>query len=170
LYSFTILGLSKPEFNLTNDDIRGSKPAFNKFRTKRQPSNPLEPKYNLPKVEYMAPEVPKFIRDSINIKDIDGAGPRKIKFYETRNIMKIGDIEGSSPHKRRERRSLPRYNYLDYSDVQKVEEFTSTRHTNPLQPTYKHRNDKDEVIKIGEIEKSSPSVFMPRKTPVDYNP
>lgn len=90
-------GLNKPEYNLTNKDISGSHPNFIKFQTNRQPSNPLNPVYKLPHVEHVPPVEPKFLRDNIQIKDIDGAHPKKAKYYETRDIMKTGDIEGSSP-------------------------------------------------------------------------
>ena len=41
--------LNKPEYNLTNGDIAGSKPCVNSFKSKRSesPSNPLNPQYNL---------------------------------------------------------------------------------------------------------------------------
>lgn len=42
--------LNKPEYNLTNKDIEKSSPQMNHLKTSRC-TNPLEPKYNLPKVE-----------------------------------------------------------------------------------------------------------------------
>ena len=87
-----LLELNKPEYNLTNDDIAKTKPNFTKFSTTRAPSNPLNPVYKLPKVEYRPPTPPKFIRDQITNDDIDGAKPKKIKYYEMRDIMDINDI------------------------------------------------------------------------------
>jgi len=52
---------------LRNDDIEGSRPRVNWFKTNRLPSNPLNPEYKLPSFEPIEPEIPKFVRDSINI-------------------------------------------------------------------------------------------------------
>lgn len=41
------VGLNKEYFYLTNSDIEGSKPQWNKFKTTREPSNPLNPVYRL---------------------------------------------------------------------------------------------------------------------------
>ena len=64
--------LNKPDFNLTNADIAGSKTQANKFTTKREPSNPLEPVYKLASYTYLPPETPKFLRDSMKVDDIEG--------------------------------------------------------------------------------------------------
>ena len=41
--------LNKPEYNLTNKDIKGTEPCVNQFKSTRtqEPSNPLNPRYNL---------------------------------------------------------------------------------------------------------------------------
>lgn len=59
--------LNKAYYHLRNDDIEGSKPCMNKFKTKRNPSNPLNPKYVLPSYDELEPINPKFIRDTLNI-------------------------------------------------------------------------------------------------------
>ena len=60
------LSFNKPEYNLSNVDIEGASP-IKKFITTRI-TNPLEPKYNIPKFkEEIQPFIPKFIRDNINI-------------------------------------------------------------------------------------------------------
>ncbi len=88
--------LNKPEFNLTNKDIEKSSPQMNHLKTKRC-INSLEPKYNLPKVEEYPPEIPKFIQDSIDIKDISGARPQKYFQWKTWETFPINNhsIEGS---------------------------------------------------------------------------
>lgn len=58
-------GLNKVEYNLTNEDIVGSKPNCIKFKSTRDPSNPLNPQYKLASFQYVPPPPPKFIRDSI---------------------------------------------------------------------------------------------------------
>lgn len=67
--------------------------------TTRQPSNPLNPVYKISEVEYRPPTPPKFIRDSINNADIEGARPKQEKYYETRDTMKVEDIDGTKTRK-----------------------------------------------------------------------
>ena len=64
---------NKPEFYLTNRDIQGSWPSWNKFVTTRTASNPLVPEYKLASFEYVPPEPVPFKRDSIPVDDIVGA-------------------------------------------------------------------------------------------------
>ena len=59
--------LNKPHFANTNDDIEGSHPQIVKFQTKRLGNNPLNPNYQLAKVEEAPLEPPKFIRDTLYI-------------------------------------------------------------------------------------------------------
>ena len=68
--------LNKPEYNLSNKDIEKSSPAVNAFFFNKRNTNPLKPKYKLPETEEFPPEIPKFIHDSIDIKDIRGSAPR----------------------------------------------------------------------------------------------
>lgn len=122
-------GLNKPEYNLTNEDIEKSKPNFIKFQTTRPPSNPLNPVYKLPEVEYRPPTPPKFIRDHITNDDIEGAHPKKAKYYETRNLMDVKDIDGAQAKKTYLR--LTQYDSFNYADITKAK-FTSSRSVNPL--------------------------------------
>jgi hypothetical protein len=85
---------------MTNEDIGGSRPQQHKFVTTRPASNPLEPVYRLPYAEIRVPTPPKFLRDNINIKDIDGARPNPVvKHNVQRKTLFIDDIEGSHPSK-----------------------------------------------------------------------
>lgn len=70
--------LNKAYYYLRNDDVDGSRPCMNYFKTTRAPSNPLAPSYKLAGYEELEPHVPKFLRDSYNISDIDGARPKRI--------------------------------------------------------------------------------------------
>ena len=99
VYNFAFLELNKPEYNLTNEDIPKSRPNFTKFSTTRPASNPLNPVYKLPTVEYREPTPPKFLRDQITNADIDGAHPKKPKYYETRDILSVDDIDGTKAKK-----------------------------------------------------------------------
>lgn len=71
--------LNKPEYNLTNKDIQGTWPQWNKFITKREASNPLEPKYKLASFEYVPPEPVPFRRDQMTVDDIAGAKAMRSK-------------------------------------------------------------------------------------------
>ena len=86
------VGLNKPEYNLTNKDIAGTKTHVVKFTTKREPSNPLNPVYKLPSFTYVAPPVPRFIRDGMTIDDIEGTRPLQKKELAPRETNKIDDI------------------------------------------------------------------------------
>lgn len=146
------LGLNKPEYNLNNDDIPKSKPQFQKFHTNRI-VNPLNPAYELPKTELVQIEEPKFIRDNIANDDIEGAKPKKDRYYKTRDTMKVDDIEGTKT-KPPPKRSTS-YSSFDYSDVTNSQ-FVSKRVTNPLNPRYFHKTEDGQVEEIGEIEGSKP--------------
>ena len=88
--------LKKPEYNLSNRDIEKSFPSAVHFKTKRV-TNPLEPKYKFSEGESYPPEIHKFIRDSIDIKDIEGASPQKKIYFLKKETMseKLKNIEGA---------------------------------------------------------------------------
>ena len=154
--------LNKPEYNLTNKDIEKSSPQMNHLKTKRC-TNPLEPKYNLPKVEEYPPEIPKFIRDSIDIKDISGARPQKYFQWKTRETFPINNhgIEGSKTKETYVRKNLGsiKYHYIDYGDLTR-DIFKTKRNTNPLDPIYGFKKN-EEIFKYGPIEKSKPQTQYP---------
>ena len=154
--------LNKPEYNLTNKDIEKSYPQMNHLKTKRC-TNPLEPKYNLPKVEEYPPEIPKFIRNSIDIKDIYGARPQKYFQWKTRETFPINNhgIEGSKTKETYVRKNLGslKYHYIDYGDLTR-DIFKTKRNTNPLDPIYSFKKN-EEIFKYGPIEKSKPQTYYP---------
>ena len=154
--------LNRPEFNLTNKDIEKSSPQMKHLETKRC-TNPLEPKYSLPKVEEYPPSQPKFIRDAIDIKDIQGARPQKYFQWKTRETFPINNhgIEGSKTKETYVRKRLgnTKYDYIDYSDLT-IDIFKTRRNTNPLDPIYGFKKNKD-IFKFGPIEKSKPMTQYP---------
>jgi hypothetical protein len=85
--------------------------------TNREPSNPLNPVYKLAKVEYVEPEPPKFIRDNLNVNDVDGARPKFVRELKTRESNKVSDIDGASPKIRKHRKMFGGYSNLNYTDV-----------------------------------------------------
>ena len=90
------IGLSnKPEYNLSNSDIEGSKTQIFKFQTKREPHNPLNPNYKLPSFTYVPPEPPRFIRDGMAVDDIEGSKPLVKKKFAPRDTLNCFDIEGA---------------------------------------------------------------------------
>ena len=157
--------LKKPEYNLNNRDIEKSFPSAVHFKTKRV-TNPLEPNYKFPEAESYPPEIPKFIRDSIDIKDIKGASPQKNIYFLKRETMseKLKNIEGAQSRIPYVRRSVgnTKYNYLDYSDVNNFV-FKTKRHTSTLDPIYifKKKEDLKKSFFHGPIEKSKPSTNYP---------
>ncbi len=154
--------LNRPEYNLTNKDIEKSSPQMEHLKTKRC-TNPLQPKYNLPKVEEYPPEIPKFIRDSIDISDISGARPQKYFPWKTRETFPLDNhgIEGSKTKKTYVRKKLgnTKYHYIDYSDLTR-DIFKTKRNTNPLDPIYGFKKNED-IFKYGPIEKSKPQTYYP---------
>ena len=155
--------LNKPEYNLSNKDIEKSTPISKQFKSTRN-TNPLQPKYKLSKLEDYPPEVPRFIRDSIDISDIKGASPSK------RNNLKIKDNLTEKVVENAKRKVIydPRknfgkikYHYIDYSNLN-TEVFKSKRNTNALDPIYIFRNKEGgKMYYFGPIEKSKPQVQYP---------
>jgi len=50
-----------------------------KFTTTRIGGDPLNPQYKVPVVEKRPVTPPRFVRDHMEIDDIDGARPKKVK-------------------------------------------------------------------------------------------
>ena len=111
-------GLDKPEYNLTNKDIKGSEPCVNSFKSVRaeEPSNPLNPKYKLQSFEYVEPQPNKFIRDQMVIDDIKGTRSKPPTNKPVKDIMNIRDIECTQSRERTKHRSGS-YSNMDYRDV-----------------------------------------------------
>ena len=141
--------INKPEYNLSNKDIKGSSPKFEKFSTNRTPHNPLEPKYKLPSYEMLPYDQPKFIRDTLNTKDIIGSSPKKCDIWQTRKNENNFNIKKSPVFKDK----IANYNYMDYADIAK-HKYKTGRIVNPLDPVYdiKFKNEP-----VGHIEKSKPN-------------
>ena len=153
--------LDKPNYNLSNSDIEKSSPKLNHLKTTRC-LNPLEPKYILPKAENYPPEEKKFIRDTLDIKDIWGTKPQKFFQWKTRETFPLDNfgISGSKTKKPYVRKNIGnniKYHYIDYSDLT-LDIFKSKRNTNPLDPIYMNINGKNEIL-YGPIEKSKPQTM-----------
>ncbi len=146
------IGLNKPEYNLLNSDIEYSQPNCVTCKIKRH-LNPLEPKYTFSKCPEFPPYEPKFIRDNINVKDVEGAKPRKvISHKQIRDSLKNDDVKDSWPRKPYIRKT--KYEFMDYRDVTNTEH--SNRNTNPLNPFYTMNFIDGTKVKFGPIEKNRP--------------
>lgn len=90
--------LFKASNNLGQHPVEGSQPSINKFQTTRQ-TNPLNPEYKLPSALEPPPyEGPRFIRNVLDIRDIEGSKAKKDPWYnKVRNVDPYTDIDGSHP-------------------------------------------------------------------------
>ena len=73
------------DYSMKLDDIDGAQPKPYSFRTSRH-VNPLVPQYKLPSFEKAEPTVPKFIRDSYDVADIEGTKPRPRHRFATVSV------------------------------------------------------------------------------------
>lgn len=87
-----------PDNTLRIDDIDGTRRTIKDrmMRTNRH-VDPLDPVYPLPSFTPAENYVPKFIKDSINVDDIEGAKPKVKREFQTRNTMDCSDIDGARP-------------------------------------------------------------------------
>jgi hypothetical protein len=160
------MGLYKDETNLKTTDIAGAQPQVVKFQSKRVDHNPLDPKYNLSKVEYRPVTPPKFIRDQMSVDDIPSARPKvdKKSGVAVKNIMQTSDIDGTSSSVRHKARGRSNgYSSIDYQDVTKVVK-TSNRCSNPLDPVYTVYDDDGKTMTIGEVDGSKPAKMPDQPT------
>jgi len=75
--------------------------------------------------------------------------------------MKVEDIHGSKPRHLTNDRKASDYSNMHYKDVTH-DQFKSSRSCNPLNPTYKVRNEDDKVVHIGTIDGNQPKKMPER--------
>ena len=80
------------------DDIEGTRHTIKDrmMRTNRH-VDPLQPNYVLPSYTSSMYAEPKFIRDNIDVSDIQQKGENRMLTFKTRDIMKTSDLVGSQP-------------------------------------------------------------------------
>ena len=162
-----------PNYSLSCKDIQGATPHHLKSHIVRC-TNPLNPKYNLPKTETTKQEEnidnnkkPKYIKDNLKIDDIEGARPKKIGNFFLRNNMNKDDIKGSFPRQRYVRKEF--FNSIDYIDIQKIKH-KRKKDLNPLNPVYNWNYSINNVnYNVGPIEKNQPKPFSDIKYKFPYN-
>ena len=124
--------LNKPDFILNISDIEKAHPNKNLWNSQRH-INPLNPVYKLPsyiKAERAEPR--KFIRNQIDISDIEKTKPNKLFPMKMRLFKTYDEIKGVHPKKPYRRKEI--HDSLNYSDLNiKNSKF---RNTNPLEPEY----------------------------------
>ncbi|XP_024536500.1 uncharacterized protein LOC9630602 isoform X1 [Selaginella moellendorffii] len=104
---------NRPNDCLYIDDIEGCRPDPKnmKLGNKARGTSPLVPEYKLPSFVEPSPYEPKFLKDSMNVNDIDGSRPSsrissRVTFFlcqcrvflmvQERDHMTVTDIEGST--------------------------------------------------------------------------
>ena len=123
---------------LGNDDIVGSKPNYAQKFEKRHPVIPSsmpEAVDNGASLVFFGPKIPekKFVKDSLNRDDIEGAKTKIRPPKSARDLMKINDIEGtrpSIPYLQKEDRKDN--SNIDYRDVTRKKAHVRRFSTNPL--------------------------------------
>ena len=102
---------------------------------------------------------PKFIRDAMNIDDLEDARPKanRLNQLKTKDVMKLDDIEGTKARARHQARgNAGGYSAFDYSDVTKQERI-SKRVSNPLDPVYTIQDENGKTYTVGMVEGSKPA-------------
>ena len=156
--------INKPILNLNNRDIEGTIPRGHHCFKSTRHTNPLNPEYPLPSCGIKYPlEKPKFLRDTLDIRDIPGATKNRHKicytehnYIDVYNRKRDDDILISHQKLFKGNRNKL-YNSMDYRDVYKRKPF-SNRHTNPLEPRYNYPITEIPSL-YGEIEGNKPVVF-----------
>ncbi len=161
--------VNKPDFIYSNKDIEFSVPRGHHVFQNDRHLNPLNPEYKLPSfseptIEYNQ----KFIRDTLNISDIEGAQTKnyyKYKFHDNINVFNE-KVDDEMIYNKIKNRKGKNYNYLDYRDVYAKKEF-SNRHINPLDPVYTLNYLNGESYTYGEIDGNKPHAFSKYNTEKD---
>ena len=153
--------VNKPDFIYSNKDIEFSVPRGHHVFQNNRHLNPLNPEYKLP--SYSEPNIEynqKFIRDTLDISDIEGAQTKnyyKYKFHDNINVFNE-KVDDEMIYNKIKNRKGKNYNYLDYRDVYEKKQF-SNRHINPLDPVYTLNYLNGESYTYGEIDGNKPHAF-----------
>ena len=88
---------SVPGDILRVNDIDGASVMIkDRFLHTKRHGDPLQPNYKLPSCKVVPPHETKFVKDPMNMDDIDGTRSTVKTIYSSRDTNKISDIEGSS--------------------------------------------------------------------------
>lgn len=134
-------GRNTRDNSLFIDDIEGTRRMIKDrmMRTNRH-VNPLEPVYQLPSYSPLEPSQPVFVRDNIDVSDIEGTKPKPKKEFATRDIMAIQDIEGARSGLKQTLKlnAIQTKNILDVQDIAAKQRYVdrTSRVTDPNAPRY----------------------------------
>ena len=138
-----IRGRNTRDNSLYIDDIEGTRRTIKDrmMRTGRH-VDPLQPHYPLPSYAPMEPVQTKFIKDPLEIRDIEGTHPRPKKEFATRDIMSINDIDGAAPGLKHDKilQASKTRDILACNDISaKTHRYTDKTHrvTDPNNPSYR---------------------------------
>lgn len=129
--------------------IEKSSPVSSKLTTSRI-TNPLTPDYKLPSSHPHPLTPPKFIRDTMDTRDITNKKPRIALNRDMRNSLDVSDIT--------QKPSQSQSFMLSKAQSSKVLR-------NPLNPEYHIKSKDNLLITIGEIEGNKPKTLVNVKTP-----
>eukprot|EP00519_Triparma_laevis_P003354 CAMPEP_0182506788 /NCGR_PEP_ID=MMETSP1321-20130603/21937_1 /TAXON_ID=91990 /ORGANISM="Bolidomonas sp., Strain RCC1657" /LENGTH=529 /DNA_ID=CAMNT_0024712585 /DNA_START=12 /DNA_END=1601 /DNA_ORIENTATION=+ len=130
------------DYTLKHDDIEGSRPrgATHKQARSNNPVDPLMPNYKLPSYQLPPDPTPKFLRDSLNVGDIDGTRSKPLYRFPTRENVSVNDIEGAHAgwkprHKRVQKEGTAR-DLMAVADINMQGVKKTQRCTDPLRPVH----------------------------------
>lgn len=123
------------------DDIEGTRARVTeKMHLTNRRVNPLEPHYTLPSAIAEPEPLPKFLRDSMSVQDIDGAQIKNRTLSTIRDTMNTLDIDGAQaswrPIHRRIRNESPAHDIMSVGIDVKKKVRLSNRGTDPVAPSY----------------------------------
>ncbi|GMI47560.1 hypothetical protein TrCOL_g2163 [Triparma columacea] len=129
-------------YNLKLDDIEGARPrgATHQNVRLKNPVDPLVPHYKLPSYELPPDGTPKFLRDNLDVTDIQGTRSKPLYKFPTRESFEVRDIEGAQAgwkprHKRVQSEGVPR-DIMEVADINQQGVKKSQRCTDPLRPVH----------------------------------
>lgn len=97
---------------LVIDDIEGTRARVrDRMHLTSRSVNPLNPEYKLPSFVEPEPYVPKFLRDTMEIDDIEGTRTKQKLALKERQTMNVNDIDGAQACWR------PRHAYVSCNSV-----------------------------------------------------
>lgn len=135
--------------SLRVDDIDGAQAKIrDKMLLTNRHINPMVPEYKLPKHSAAANVEPKFLRDTLNISDIDKAKPSTPRIFDMRDPISVQDIVGAQanwrPRHAEARLKADPYDIMSIAEVSRnTHRYVdrTKRSSDPLDPRYNIHGD-----------------------------
>jgi hypothetical protein len=184
--------------SLYNEDIHNAKTKVHQFETKRMPSNPLNPVYNGFKVADVELEPVRFLKDPLNVTDIDGAqshwrhrvkkqklqqitsNPQKytpIVTCQLQDVVFQSEVHNGNEFNEVSKKNARHVNVitnsksssLQVTDISKTKTYRlSQRCVDPLNPKYFYYDIEKRPEYLEAIKKSKSSIRHPERNKVHY--